>query len=101
MQDFKINPHSRHINLTSWNIAKFHLCVPYCNIVLRRTPSRAIKEDINPDYGIYPENGDIVMEAVDRNTEYEQHATGGENQANGGQVYENKNWEDEYDKMYT
>ena len=41
------------------------------------------------------------MEAVDRNTEYEQHADGGEDQANERQVYDNKNWEDEYDKMYT
>ena len=53
------------------------------------------KRDINNDYGIYPENGDdIVMEAVDRNTEYEQHAAGGE-EASGTQISEN-----EYDGMY-
>ena len=75
-------------------------CVPFCNVVLRRIPGQTVKEDINPDYGIYPENRDIVMEAVDRNTQFEQQAAGGENQANGRQVYDNKNWEDEYDKMY-
>ena len=69
-------------------------------MLLRRIPSRTVKEDINPDYGIYPESGDIVMEAVDRNTEYEQQADGGED-ANGRQVYDDKHWEDEYDKMYT
>ena len=38
------------------------------------------------------------MEAVDRNDEYEQQAAGGENQANGRQVYEN--WQDEYDEIH-
>jgi len=59
--------------------------------------SRTFKDDVNNDYGIYPENGDnVVMEAVDRNTEYEQPGAGGEDQAIGRQVSEN-----EYDKMYT
>ena len=49
---------------------------------------------------MYPESGDIVMEGVHRNDEYEQHAAGGEDQANGGQVYDYENWENEYDKMY-
>ena len=42
------------------------------------------------------------MEAVDRNDEYEQQAAGGEDQANGNQVYQYENWEDvyEYDNMY-
>ena len=58
--------------------------------------SRTFKRDINNDYGIYPENGDdVVMEAVDRNTEYEQQAADGEDQAIGRQVSEH-----EYDKMY-
>ena len=39
----------------------------------RRTLSRTFKDDINTDYGIYPDNGEeVVMEAVDQNTEYEQ-----------------------------
>ena len=29
---------------------------------------------MNTDYRIYPESGDIVMEVVDQNTEYEQAA---------------------------
>ena len=37
------------------------------------------------------------MEAVDRNTEYEQQATGGEFQAIGRQV---SDYENEYDSMY-
>ena len=58
--------------------------------------SRTFKRDINNDYGDYAVNGDdIVMEAVDRNSEYEQQAAGGEDQAIGRQVSEN-----EYDKMY-
>ena len=58
--------------------------------------SRTFKRDINTDYGNYQENGDdIVMEAVDRNTEYEQQAADGEDQAIGRQVSEH-----EYDKMY-
>ena len=63
--------------------------------------SRTFKDDINTDYGIYPESGDIVMEVVDRNTEYEQQAAGGEDQAIGRQVDDYENWEDEYDKMYS
>ena len=64
--------------------------------------SITFKRDINNDYGIYPENGDVVMEAVDRNDKYEQQAAGGEDQANGSQVYHYENWEDvyEYDNMY-
>ena len=63
-------------------------------ILLRWILSRTFKDDINTDYGIYPENGDdIVMEAVDRNTEYEQQ----EDQAIGRQVSQNEN---EYDHMY-
>ena len=63
--------------------------------------SRTFKRDINTDYGIYPENpDDIVMEAVDRNFEYEQQAAGDEDQAIGRQVSDYENWEDEYDKMY-
>merc|ERR1712032_24982 len=50
--------------------------------------SVTFKRDVNTDYGIYPESGDVVMEAVDRNTEYEQQAAGGEDQANGIQVYQ-------------
>ena len=65
--------------------------------------SVTFKRDLNNDYGIYPESGDVVMEAVDRNTEYEQQAAGGEDQANERQqVYEYENWEDvyDYDNMY-
>ena len=65
--------------------------------------SVTFKRDINNDYGIYPESGDVVMEAVDRNDEYEQQAAGGEDQANERQqVYEYENWEDvyDYDNMY-
>ena len=57
--------------------------------------SVTFKRDVNTDYGIYPESGDVVMEAVDRNTEYEQQAAGGEDQATRRQVSEN-----EYDNMY-
>ena len=58
--------------------------------------SRTFKDDINNDYGIYSDNkDDVVMEAVDRNTEYEQQAAGGEDQATRRQVSEN-----EYDNMY-
>ena len=65
--------------------------------MLRWILSRTFKHDVNNDYGIYPENGDnVVMEAVDQNTEYEQPAAGGEDQAIRRQVSEN-----EYDKMYT
>ena len=64
--------------------------------------SVTFKRDINNDYGIDPESGDVVMEAVDRNDEYEQQAAGGQDQANGNQVYQYENWEDvyEYDNMY-
>ena len=68
------------------------------NFVQRWILSRTFKRDINRDYGIYPENGDyVVMEAVDRNTEYEQQAAGDEDQAIGRQV---SGPENEYDRMY-
>ena len=60
--------------------------------------SRTFKDDINRDYGIYSENeDDIVMEAVDRNLEYEQQAVGGEDQAIGRKV---SDYESKYDTMY-
>ena len=61
--------------------------------------SHTFKRDINTDYGIYPENeDDIVMEAVDRNMEYEQHAPARE-ERNERQV-SGRNWEEMYDRMY-
>ena len=60
--------------------------------------SRTFKRDINNDYGIHSENGDdIVMEAVDRNAEYEQQVAGGKDQGIGRQLSEPEN---EYDRMY-
>ena len=60
------------------------------------------KSDINNDYGIYPENGDdVVNEVVDQNTNYEQNPAASEDQTIGTQqvsvVSEN---ETEYDGMY-
>ena len=70
------------------------------NIVFRWIRSRTFKDDINNDYGIYPDSGEVVMEVIDRNAEYE-HATVGGQDANKQQVfYDYENWEDEYDKMY-
>ena len=69
------------------------------NIVHRWILSRTFKNDINIDYGIYPEDGeDIVMEAVHRNVEYSQST--GRVTSNVRQVSDYENWEDEYDKMY-
>ena len=62
--------------------------------------SVTFKRDINNDYGIYPESGDVVIEAVDRNFEYEQQAAGREDQAIARETSDYENWEDEYDKMY-
>ena len=60
--------------------------------------SRTFKRDINNDYGIYPENGDdVVMEAVDRNNEYEEQVAGGQDQGIGRQLSDNEN---EHDRMY-
>ena len=59
--------------------------------------SVTFKRNVNNDYGIYPESGDIVMEAVDRNDEYEQQAAGGEDQANEKKIYD---YDDMYDTMY-
>ena len=75
------------------NIGAKYFCIPFFNIVQRWVHSRFFKTDINNDYGIYPENGDyVVVEAVDRNTNYE---TGGKDQTIRRQISEN-----EYDKMY-
>ena len=42
-----------------------------------------------------------MIEAVDRNFEYEQQAAGGKDQAIDRQASDYyENWEDEYDKMY-
>ena len=38
--------------------------------MFRSIHSHSVKKDINNDYGIYPESGDVVMEVVDKNTEY-------------------------------
>ena len=65
--------------------------------------SRTFKRDINNDYGIYPENGDdVVMEAVDRNPDYEQQTAGGE-EANGrwNRREISQRSEGAYDRMYS
>ena len=53
---------------------------------------------MNNDYGIYPDSGEVVVEALDRNPEYE-HAEGGK-EANRGEVYDYENYQDDYDQMY-
>ena len=63
--------------------------------------SRAFKRDTNNDYGIYPENGDyVVNEVVDQNTNYEQHPAAIEDQTRGRQVSVVSENETEYDGMY-
>ena len=57
--------------------------------------SRAHKEDINPDYGIYPDSGDVAMEAVNRKPSMNEYDHMYEDQ-----VDEHKNRENDYDKMY-
>ena len=84
------------LKLEQYHTEYFCFLLFFAIYVLRWILSRTFKDDINTDYGIYTENGDyIVMEAVDRNAEYEQQAAATEER----QDYEN--WEDEYDKMYS
>ena len=71
-----------------------------CIFVLRWILSNFFKEDLNDTYGIYAEGEDIVMEAVDRNMEYEQQAAGGEERNERQVIYDSENWEERYDKMY-
>ena len=61
----------------------------------RWIPSRAHKEDINPDYGIYTDSGDVAMEAVNRKPSMNEYDHMYEDQ-----VDEHKNQDNEYDKMY-
>ena len=69
----------------------------FCNPVSRWSRSRTFKDDINNDYGIYPENGDdVMMEVVDKNTEYEHQAAGGGVETNGRQI---SDYDSMYDKM--
>ena len=57
--------------------------------------SVTFKRGIIRDHGIYPESGDVLMEAVDQNDEYKQQPAGGEDQATGRhQVFDYENWED-------
>ena len=64
--------------------------------------SRAFKRDTNNDYGIYPENGDyVVNEVVDQNTNYEQQTAAIEDQTIGRQQVSVVSVNDtEYDGMY-
>ena len=64
-----------------------------CNLLLRRILSTSFKNDVNNDYGIYPESGDAVMEVVDQNTEYQ--ATG-DKETNVRRV---SDYDNMYDKM--
>ena len=57
-------------SLTTPDIWAQHCWILSCNIVQRWILSRTFKDDINLDYGIYSEDGDIVV-AEDRNAEYE------------------------------
>ena len=66
--------------------------------MLRWNLSHSFKDDINTNYGTYQEGEDAVMEAIDRNMEYEQHAPARE-ERNERQV-SGRNWEEMYDRMY-
>ena len=68
------------------------------HIMLRWNLSHSFKDDINTNYGTYQEGEDVVMEAVDRNMEYEQQAPARE-ERNERQV-SGRNWEEMYDRMY-
>ena len=59
--------------------------------------SQTFKDDINTDYGIYPESGEVVMEVIDKNTQYEQ--TTGATISNDGEVTKGRRISD-YDNMY-
>ena len=72
--------------------------LPSPALFLRWNFSRTFKRDLNNDYGIYPDSGEVVVEALDRNPEYE-HAEGGK-EANRGEVYDYENYQDDYDQMY-
>ena len=66
--------------------------------MFRSIDSHSVKEDINNDYGIYPESGDVVMEVVDKNSEYyEQQASAGGKENNGRQA---SDYDHMYDHMY-
>ena len=72
--------------------------------MLRWILSHSFKDDLNPNYGTYQEEGgDVVMEAVDRNMEYEHQAPASKAPAreerNERQV-SGRNWEETYDRMY-
>jgi len=58
-----------------------------CFCYRRSIHSRSVKKDINNDYGIYPESGDVVMEVVDKNTEYEHQPTGGKETSDYDNMY--------------
>ena len=71
--------------------------------------SHSFKDDVNTDYGIYPEGEDVVMEVVDRNTEYEKQAAGGDETNDYDNMYDKvdetsrrqiSNYEETYDNMY-
>jgi len=52
--------------------------------MLRWILSHSFKDDFNPNYGTYQEeSGDVVMEAVDRNMEYEHQAAASKDPAVG------------------
>jgi len=59
----------------------------------RRILSTSFKNDVNNDYGIYPESADAVMEVVDQNAEYQ--ATG-DKKTNVRRV---SDYDNMYDKM--
>ena len=60
--------------------------------MFRSIHSRSVKKDINNDYGIYPESGDVVMEVVDKNTEYEHQPTGGKETSDYDNMYNKMGW---------
>ena len=68
--------------------------------MLRWMLSHSFKDDINTNYGVYQ---DIVMEAVDRNMEYEHQAPASKDPAReerNERKVSGRNWEETYDRMY-
>ena len=72
----------------------------FYSLSIRWKLSRYFKTDVNNDYGTYEENGEIVMEVINRNPEYESVTENQDQAAKERRPHSDyENWQDDYDQL--
>ena len=96
MSTFKTKNHDPHLRVS----LRLSCRQSFYSLSIRWKLSRYFKTDVNNDYGTYEENGEIVMEVINRNPEYESTTENQDQAAKERRPHSDyENWQDDYDQM--